>query len=86
MHSVYVLRSLRNGKRYVGFTYKDPALRTSEHNKGSNAWSKQNRPFELIYTEEYAEKRAARQRELFLKSTAGRRWLDEKLRACSSVG
>ena len=87
MHSVYVLRSLKNGKRYTGFTSKEPAVRLKEHNKGSNSWSRQNKPFELIRVEQYNSVKEARCREKFLKSGQGRRELDRiLLRACSSVG
>jgi hypothetical protein len=33
----------------------------------------------LVYYEEFADSKAARQRENFLKSGAGREWLDERL-------
>lgn len=36
MFTVYVLISLKNNKRYVGYTGKDVLKRLSEHNAGSN--------------------------------------------------
>jgi predicted GIY-YIG superfamily endonuclease len=50
MFSTYVLRSCRNNKRYIGYTGKDPKIRLGEHNSGANNWTRQNGPFELIYT------------------------------------
>jgi hypothetical protein len=35
--------------------------------------------FVLLYQEAYDDSKVARQRELFLKSGKGRRWLDETL-------
>ena len=76
MYSIYVLRSLKNGKRYVGFTSKGPNIRLKEHNKGSNDWTSQNKPFVLVYTEEYNSKKEATARERFLKTSGGRKYLD----------
>ena len=79
MAFVYVLRSLKNRKRYVGSTNKTAEDRLKKHNYGSNKFTKGNKPFELIYKEEYNNITEARKRENFLKSGVGRRWLDEQL-------
>ncbi len=79
IHTVYVLQSKRNNKRYVGYTRKSPAERLEEHNGGSNAWTKQNKPFDLVYYEEFSSARAARKQELYLKSAAGRSYLKKIL-------
>jgi putative endonuclease len=77
--SVYVLRSLRNDKRYVGYTGKMPTEKLAEHNSGATRWTRSNRPFELIHCEEFGDAKSARQRENFLKSGRGRQWLDENV-------
>ncbi|HOK57228.1 MAG TPA: GIY-YIG nuclease family protein [bacterium] len=77
MYYVYVIKSFKNSRRYVGFTSKNPVERLKEHNRGSNKWSRQNRPFELIYYEEFTEKEKARKRERFLKSGKGREFLNK---------
>jgi len=77
MFYIYVLKSLKNGKRYVGSTGKEPEIRLSEHNSGSNNWTKVNKPFKLIYKEVYDNKREAIKREKFLKSGQGRKFLDQ---------
>ena len=79
MYSVYVLKSLRNNKRYVGYTSKTPETRLKEHNKGDNVWTGQNRPFELIHSESYETKTEAIKREKFLKTGNGRKLLDSLL-------
>jgi len=73
----YVLRSKKNNKRYIGFTTKDVESRLSEHNQGSNKWTKQNGPFELVYVQEHESMQEARRFEIFLKSGQGRQCLDE---------
>jgi len=80
MFTVYILRSLKNGKRYVGSTGKSANERLVEHNDGSNSWTRINSPFILIYTEEYPTITEARKRELFLKSGQGRKWLDQNIK------
>ena len=77
MYSVYVLRSLKNKKRYTGFTSKDPLIRLQEHNSGANAFTRANKPFVLIYFEFFEEEYRARRREKFLKSGSGRNFLDK---------
>lgn len=77
MSFVYVLKSLKNGKRYIGSTDLLPEERLKKHNYGSNQFTKRNGPFELIHKEEYPNKTEARKRENFLKSGVGRKYLDE---------
>jgi putative endonuclease len=79
MYYVYVLRSKKNSKQYIGFTGKTPEERLQEHNNGANTFTKNNRPFELIYFEKYEDKSFAQKREIFLKSGNGREFLKKKL-------
>ena len=76
---MYVLKSAKNQKRYIGSTKLEPRLRLRQHNSGSNTWTRQNGPFYLIYTEDYQSKTEAIKRERFLKSGVGRKFLDENL-------
>jgi len=76
MFTVYILKSLKNNKRYVGYTGKDAKIRLKEHNSGSNKFTKQNGPFEIYYVENYNNKTDAMKREKFLKSGQGRKFLD----------
>ena len=78
MFYTYVLKSLKNNKRYIGQTSKDVLDRLREHNVGSNKWTRANSPFVLLFYEEYATRTEAITREHFLKSGQGRKWLDEK--------
>jgi putative endonuclease len=75
-YSVYVLQSLKNGRRYVGKTSKSPKERLSEHNNRSNQYTKNNTPYKLIYYETTYCKKCAGKREIFLKSGVGRKFLD----------
>ena len=73
MYYVYFAKSQKNGKIYTGYTDKVPQSRINEHNEGTNKFTRNNRPYELIYYEEYLCKSDAVKREKFYKSGFGRR-------------
>lgn len=77
MSFVYVLRSKKNSKRYIGCTSRDVQERFSEHNNGSSQWTKLNGPFELVHAQECCGMTEAKGLEKFLKSGQGRQCLDE---------
>ncbi|PIQ84983.1 MAG: endonuclease [Candidatus Omnitrophica bacterium CG11_big_fil_rev_8_21_14_0_20_45_26] len=79
MFNVYVLKSLKSRKRYIGFTSKSPDKRLSEHNEGTSQWTKQHKPLQLLHLESFDSKKEALKREQFLKSGQGRKWLDENV-------
>jgi len=74
--TLYVLKSQRSGKRYVGIT-GDLGRRLREHASGRSKGGQVLGAFSLLHTEEFPDHRAARTRERFLKSGQGRRWLNE---------
>lgn len=76
---LYVLKSLKNYKRYVGSTKIKPDERLKQHNYGSNKWTKHNGPFALLHIEKCVNFTEARKRENFLKSGVGRQELDKLL-------
>lgn len=75
MVTVYVLQSTQGTYRYVGIT-KNLKKRFKEHNLGKSLSTKPYGPYKIVYTEEYPDYAAAREREKFLKSGAGRNILD----------
>lgn len=80
--TVYVLRSLRNGRRYTGFTSRSMEERLAEHNRGFGpGWTARNGPFVVEHVEEYPSEIEARQRERFLKTGQGREWLRRRVPA-----
>ena len=78
MFSVYVLRSLKNGRFYTGFT-GNFSRRIIEHNSGKSLYTKLTKPFELVYVEEFVIKSEALKREKFFKTGKGRELLKSKL-------
>jgi len=79
MYFVYVLRSLKNGYRYIGQT-NNLKRRLEEHNLGMTKSIKFQLPFILEYKEEFKTRVEAIRREKFLKSGKGREWLDKNIR------
>jgi len=74
MYFVYILRSLQDGSLYKGYTRK-LAVRIKQHNTGKSTYTSRKRPWELVYYEEFVEEEAAISREKYLKSAAGRRFI-----------
>ncbi|MBI4039615.1 GIY-YIG nuclease family protein [Candidatus Daviesbacteria bacterium] len=78
MHYIYILKSLKDGKYYTGFS-SDLRNRLKDHNSGNVQSTKNRRPLELIYYEAYKEKSQAIKREKFLKTTKGKLQLRKQL-------
>jgi putative endonuclease len=78
MYTVYVLKSLKDGKQYTGST-EDLERRLKEHNAGKTASTRRRRPFVLVHTEEYESREAAEDRERYLKTGKGREELKKLL-------
>lgn len=66
MFYVYILKSLKDGKLYIGFT-RDLRKRLKEHNSGVSRSTKSRTPFELVYYEAYKSRSDAEKREKMLK-------------------
>jgi putative endonuclease len=76
---VYVLRSLVDGKFYVGLT-SDIPKRLEEHRRGLVTSTKRRVPLELIYWEGCLSRSDAARREKYLKTAWGKRYLKVRLR------
>ncbi len=78
MITVYVIESLFDQTRYTGIT-KNVNNRLHEHNSGKNRFTKGHRPWKIIYTEDHPDWETARKKEKYLKSAAGKKWLEKYL-------
>ena len=79
MYYVYVIRSLKDGKWYTGFTC-NVEHRLREHNSGEDKATKSRVPFELVYIEGCTDNQDALAREKYLKSGVGKKFLKYRLR------
>jgi putative endonuclease len=76
---VYILRSLKDGMFYVGFT-TNLQSRLKSHNKGLVTSTKNRVPLELVYWEGCLNQADATQREKYLKSAWGKRYIKNRLK------
>ncbi len=67
---VYILKSLKDGKYYIGST-KDVNARLNYHNAGKQRSTKHRIPFVLMHHEQHADKKSALAREKQIKSYKG---------------
>jgi len=87
MYYVYALRSIKDGKFYIGHT-DDLNKRVKLHNDGRVDSTKFRRPFELVYFEASYNKLDTLKREKYLKTTYGHRYIKNRVmhyfqKACS---
>ena len=78
MYYVYILLSLKNGRRYLGHT-NNLERRIKEHNNGETRSIKAYIPYKLVYVERYMTREEASKREKYFKSGAGREKLNRIL-------
>ena len=76
---VYVLESLKDQRKYIGFT-ENPKKRLEEHNRGRSFATRSRRPLQPIYIEGCLNVADAKRREHYFKTTGGRRFLAKRLR------
>ena len=77
MFFVYVIRSEKDGRFYVGLT-SDVEQRVIQHNKGMTFSTKGFRPWKLFFFEEFETREEARKREVYLKSGVGKEYIKTK--------
>lgn len=79
MYFVYVIQSKKDKMFYTGFT-SDLERRLDEHNKGLQISTKSRIPFDIVYYEWCLNKNDAIDRENYLKSGMGKRFLNTRLK------
>jgi len=84
MHYTYVLQSKKDKKWYTGAT-DDLRKRFKQHNDNRVLSTKGRGPFELIYYEACLNQQDAFQREKYLKSGPGKRYLKNRLKRFLSL-
>jgi putative endonuclease len=81
MFTVYAISSVERKYIYVGMT-SNLEERLYRHNSGYERTTKPYKPFRLIYTQEFETRLEAREREKFLKTTTGKRFLRSLEESC----
>lgn len=80
MYYIYILRSSKNNKYYVGCT-NNVTRRVKEHNKGLSKYTKIDKPWVLTHKEEYKTLGEARKREKQIKAWKKREAIERLFRA-----
>jgi putative endonuclease len=80
MYYVYVLKSRKDSKNYIGYT-RNLKLRVESHGKGEVSSTKHRRPLELIYYEACLKREDATHREKYLKTYHGAMFLKRRLKS-----
>ncbi len=75
---VYILRSQKSGKTYVGQT-SNLEQRLQAHNTGMSPYTKGRGPWEIVFFEEFKTRSEAMQREKYFKTGKGRTFIKEIL-------
>jgi len=78
MFYTYVLMSEKNKEFYTGFT-ENLKVRIKEHQSGSVKSTRNRRPLKLIYYEACLNEKDAINREKYLKTGFGRRFLRNRI-------
>ena len=71
MFYVYILKSIKDESKYVGYSNYNPQKRLIEHNQGMNVYTKALRPYELIWFCAFSNKTKAEIFEKYLKHGSG---------------
>lgn len=79
MPLTYILKSLKDNRTYTGHTTQKFEQRLKNHNDGKVQATRRRRPFQVLIIEEHATLGAAKKREKYWKSDAGRRKLKRLL-------
>ena len=81
-YCVYILFSHKDHLLYTGYT-TNIAERVKSHNEGKTKSTAPRRPLELIFCEFYLFEADARKREMYFKTTAGKKAV--KLMLCGTL-
>ena len=79
MHYAYVLLSEKDSKFYTGQT-NDLKRRIQEHQSGNVRSTWNRKPLKLIYYEACLDEDDAKQREIYLKSGKGKKYIKNRLK------
>jgi len=74
MYYTYIFES-KEGHRCIGVT-KDVDLKLKQYSEKSSIWTKKGTNWKIVYMEEFSDEAAALQREGWLKTAAGKYYIN----------
>ena len=75
MYTIYILQSSISGRYYIGHT-DEMSRRLTEHNLGMAKYTRREKPWKLMYVENYATRSAAMKREMEIKRKKSRKYIE----------
>ena len=79
LYTVYILYSFQHEKIYIGYTSNLIQRILSHNHSGTKDWTRNYRPWKVIYCEYFTEKAEALKREKALKGGKGREWIHDRI-------
>ena len=76
MAYLYILKSLKNNRYYIGATV-NLEERLKEHNNGKSKYTSRSKPYELVFSQEYLSYKQAKEIEFKLKRFKSRKIIDK---------
>ncbi|MCU0667644.1 MAG: GIY-YIG nuclease family protein [Patescibacteria group bacterium] len=78
MYYVYILKSLNNNEKYIGYT-EDLNNRLTDHNSGKSKHTSKYKPWKVIWYCAFEDKEHAIAFEKYLKSGSGKAFASKRL-------
>jgi putative endonuclease len=75
----YILYSQLRDRYYIGYSH-DPIARLEEHNSGATISTRNGRPWQLVYQEEFDNKTNAIKRESEIKRKKSRKYIESLIK------
>lgn len=79
MHQVYILKSELDGRYHYGQTERNIEMRVDEHNSGRSSYTRQYRPWNLVWFASFTSKDLASEFEKYLNTPSGHAFSRKRL-------
>lgn len=76
---VYIIKSEKDGSYYIGST-QDLEERLERHNQGRSKYTKEKRPWNIVFREEFPNRSSAVKRENYLKLQKNKKLVESLVR------
>ena len=83
LYHLYIIQSLIDDSFYVG-TAQDLEDRISRHNQGRSKYTKNKRPWDIVYSEEHPDRSSAMKREYAIKRRKSKDYIAKLIEEFSS--
>ncbi len=78
-YTLYILYSAQINRYYVGYT-EDLNIRINQHNSGLSTYTAKANDWVVVYTEKFANRDLAMNREKYIKAQKSRKFIEELIK------